>query len=68
MSDIESLEVCWDLDSLADADDGFTDNDRDIWIEMIKLLGQLVLDGLLQNGNWMWMMQLKIQRVSPSHH
>ena len=30
-SDIESLEVCWDLDSLADADgDGFTDNDCDI--------------------------------------
>ena len=30
-SDLESLEVCWDLDSLADADgDGFTDNDCDI--------------------------------------
>ena len=29
-SDIESLEVCWDLDSLADADgDGITDNDCD---------------------------------------
>ena len=30
-SDIDSLVICWDLDSVADADgDGFTDNDCDI--------------------------------------